>query len=151
MSAVVERETVADEFQYQLRNLEQLEVSIAATDRRLAGIREAIHGLGYRSVAQALEEAPACDSSVAPHPSDSPSPSDSPPARAAGLLQWLLVVPVVALPILFISLSSLKSPASNNHPPQARSTSPQPMTTAIAPREDRRALPDISDTDSSPR
>src|SRR5437870_2725150 len=138
MSAVVERETVADEFQYQQRNLEQLEASIAATDLRLARIREAIHGLGYRSVAQALEEATACDSSVEPHPSDSPSPSDSPPARAAGLLQWLLVVPVVALPILFISLSSsLKSPASNNHRPQARSTSPQPMTTAIAPREDR--------------
>src|SRR5437899_7058852 len=101
MSAVVERETVADEFQYQQRNLEQLEASIAATDLRLARIRETIHGLGYRSVAQALEGMPADDSSVATHPSDSPNPSDSPPRRAASLLPWLLVVPVVALPILF--------------------------------------------------
>ena len=151
MSAVVERETVEDEFQYQQRNLEQLEASIAATDVRLARIREAIHGLGYQSVAQALEGTPADDSPVAPHPSDSPNPSDSPPGRAAGLLQWLLVVPVVALPIFFISLSSLRSPASNNPPPQARATKSEPKTTAIAPREDRRALPDISNTDTSLR
>src|SRR5215813_15068227 len=112
MSAVVERETVAAEFQHQLRNLEQLEESIAATDLRLARVREAIHGLGYRSVAQALEEP--SDSSVAPHPADSPNPPDSsnppgsPPARAARLLPWLLVVTVVALLILFIPLSGLK-------------------------------------------
>ena len=56
MSAEGERETVAAEFQYQLRNLEQLKASLAATDERIAVIREVIRGFGCRSVAEALED-----------------------------------------------------------------------------------------------
>ena len=103
-----QRETAAAEFQHQLRNLH---ASIAATDERMAVIREVIHGFGCRSVAQALEETPACDDSIAPHPSDAPT------TGAAGLIPWMLVGAVVALPILFISLSNAKPPGSNNRPP----------------------------------
>jgi len=145
MSAEAERETVAGEFEYQLRNLEQLEVSIAATDAQLAAIRERIHGLGYRSVAQALEETPAPDDSVVAPPSDSPT------RRSAGLLPRVFIVAVIALPILFISLNSLKPPASKDRLPVARSTSSESFTTAIAPRESEPALPDGSDTGGSPR
>jgi peptidoglycan hydrolase-like protein with peptidoglycan-binding domain len=148
MSAEGERETIVVEFQDQLRNLKQLEASIAATDERIAVIREVIHGFGCRSVAQALEATPACDDAIAPHPS---APSGSPTAGAASLLPWVLVVAVVTLPILFISLSSLKSPASNNRPPDARVASLEPVTTAISPRDDQQALPDVSDTGSGPR
>jgi hypothetical protein len=145
MGAVGKRETDATEFQHQLLNLKQLEASIAATDERIAVIREVIRGFGCSSVAQALEGPPACDGSIAPHPSDSPT------AGAAGLLPWVLVVAVVTLPILFISLSSLKSPASNNHPPDARLASSEPVTTAISPRNDQQALPDVPDTGSGLR
>ena len=68
----------------------------------------------------------------------------------AGLIPWMLVGAVVALPILFISLSNAKPPGSNNRPPDVRSIM-EPMITAIAPREDERALPDIPDTDSGLR
>ena len=141
-----QRETAAAEFQHQLRNLH---ASIAATDERMAVIREVIHGFGCRSVAQALEETPACDDAIAPHPSDAPA------AGAASLIPWMLVGAVVALPILFISLSNAKPPASNNRPPDVRSIM-APMITAIAPREiapreNERALPDVPDTDSGLR
>ena len=144
MSAQGERETAAAEFDHQLRNLEQLKASFAATDERIAVIREVIRGFGCRSVAQALEERPACDDSIAPHPSDAPK------AGAAGLLPWMLVGAVVALPILFISLVSAKPPGSNNRPPHVRSIM-EPMITAIAPRENEQALPDVPDTDSGLR
>jgi len=149
MSADGERETVAAEFQHQLQNLKQLETSIAATDVRIAVAREAIHkevihGLGYRSVARALEETPASDDSIAPHPSDSPT------AGAAGLLPWVFVVAFVAAPIVFFSLSSLKSPASNNRPPDARLANSE-STTAISRRDDQQALPDVPDTGSGLR
>jgi len=149
MSAQGERETVAAEFDHQLRNLEQLKASFAATDERIAVIREVIRGFGCRSVAQALEERPACDDSIAPHPSDAPR------AGVAGLIPWMLVGAVVALPILFISLSNAKPPGSNNRPPDVRSIM-EPMITAIAPRENaprenERALPDVPDTDSGLR
>jgi peptidoglycan hydrolase-like protein with peptidoglycan-binding domain len=136
-----ERETAAAEFQHQLRNLQ---ASIAATDERMAVIREVIHGFGCSSVAQALEETPACDNSSAPHPSDAPT------AGAAGLIPWMLVGAVVALPILFISLVSAKPPASNNRQPDVRSIM-EPMITAIAPRENERALPDVPDMGSGLR
>jgi len=144
MRAQAEREPLAAEFQHQMQNLEQLEASIAATDAQLAAIRETIHGLGYKSVAQALEETPAPDDSVAPA-------SVSPPARPPSPLPWMLVVAVVAVPILFISLGGLKPAASNNRSPIPRSTSSQPMTTAIAPRENEPALPEVPDRDSGPR
>ena len=144
MSAQSERETVAAEFDHQLRNLEQLKASFAATDERIAVIREVIRGFGCRSVAQALEEKPARDDSIAPHPSDAPT------AGAAGLLPWMLVGAVAALPILFISLVSAKPPASNNRPADVRSIM-EPMITAIAPRENEQALPDIPDTGSGLR
>jgi hypothetical protein len=145
MSAQGERETAAAEFQHELLNLDQLKASIAATDERIAVIREVIHGFGCRSVAQALEEPPARDDSIALDPSDSPT------AGAAHLLPWVLVVAVVTVPILFISLGSAKPPASNNRPPDVRSISLEPMTTAIAPRENERALPDVPDTGSGLR
>jgi peptidoglycan hydrolase-like protein with peptidoglycan-binding domain len=144
MSAQSERETVAAEFDHQLRNLEQLKASFAATDERIAVVREVIRGFGCRSVAQALEEKPARDDSIAPHPSDAPT------AGAAGLLPWMLVGAVAALPILFISLVSAKPPASNNRPADVRSIM-EPMITAIAPRENEQALPDIPDTGSGLR
>ena len=149
MSAQAEREPFAAEFQHQMQNLEQLEASIAATDAQLAAIRETIHGLGYRSVAQALEETPAPDDSIVP-------PPVSPPARPLSPLPWMFVVAVVAVPMLFISLGGLKPAASNNRSPVPRatspqSTSPQSMTTAIAPRDNEAALPDAPDTSSGPR
>ena len=149
MSAEAERETIAVEFQDQLRNLKQLEASITATDERIAVIREVIHGFGCRSVAQALEQAlaetPAGDDSVALRPSDSPT------ARTAGLLPRVLVVTVIAVPTLFIPLSSLKSPASNDRPPDVRLASSESVTTAVSPRDDQQALPDVPDTGSGPR
>jgi peptidoglycan hydrolase-like protein with peptidoglycan-binding domain len=145
MSAEGERETAAAEFQDHLRSLEQLAASIAATDLRLAAIREAIHGLGCRSVAQALEGTYACDDSIAPHPSDAPT------AGAAGLLPWVLVVAVVTVPILYILLGSAKPPATDNRLPDVRSISLEPMTTAIAPLENERALPDVPDSGSGLR
>src|SRR5215831_20242266 len=98
MSVEGEREAISAEFQYQLRNLEQLKASLAATDERIAVIRQVIRGFGCRSVAEALEETPARDDSIAPHPSDSPT------ARAAGPLRWVLAM-IVTLPVLFISLN----------------------------------------------
>ena len=120
MSVQAEREPVAAEFDYQLENLRQLQARIAATDERLAVIREAIREFGCRSVAQALEETPAREDSLAPHPV-------SPMARIAGPLRWMLVM-IVALPMLFISLNSLKPSASNTRSPVARSTSSQPVS-----------------------
>jgi peptidoglycan hydrolase-like protein with peptidoglycan-binding domain len=137
-----ERETAAAEFQDQLRNLR---ASIAATDERIAVVREVIRGFGCRSVAQALEAPPAFDDSIAPDPSDAPK------AGAASLLPWVLVVAVVTVPILFISLSSAKPPASNNRPPDVRSISLAPVTTAIAPRENEWVLPDGPDMGSGLR
>ena len=144
MGAQAEREPFEAEFQHQLQNLEQLEASIAATDAQLAAIRETIHGLGYRSVAQALEETPAPDDSIAP-------PSDFPPARPPNPLPWMLVVAVVAIPILFVSLGGLKPAASNNRPPDARWASSESVTTAMAPRDTPQALPDRPDTDGGLR
>src|SRR5215831_12561606 len=155
MSVQAEREPVAAEFDYQLENLRQLQARIAATDERLAVIREAIREFGCRSVAQALEETPAREDSLAPHPV-------SPMTRIAGPLRWMLVM-IVTLPTLFISLNSLKPPASNTRSPVARSTSSQPMTSqpmtsqpmtsqpvtpAIAPRDNQPALSDLPDTSS---
>ena len=145
MSVEGEREAISAEFKYQLRNLEQLKASLAATDERIAVIREVIRGFGCRSVAEALEQTPARDDSIAPHPSDAPT------ARAAGLLPWVLVVAVVTVPILYVLLGSSKPSATNNRPPYVRSITLEPMTTAIAPREDERALPDIPDTGSGLR
>jgi peptidoglycan hydrolase-like protein with peptidoglycan-binding domain len=140
MSAVGERDTTSAEFQYQLRNLEELKARLAATDERIAVIREVIRGFGCRSVAEALEDTPARDDSIAPHPSDAPT------AGAAGLLPWVLVVAVVSAPILYVLLGSYsKPPATNNRSPDVRSITLEPMTTAIAPRENQRALPDVSD------
>jgi peptidoglycan hydrolase-like protein with peptidoglycan-binding domain len=150
MRAVVERKTVATEFQHQLQDLKQLEARIAATDERIAVIREVIRGFGCRTVAQALEGPPAGDGSTAPHPSDSPR------AGGAGLLPWVFVVAVATLPILFVSLGGvslggLKPQASNNRPPDARWVSSEPTTTAISPRDNQQAPPDIRDTDSGLR
>src|SRR4051812_165091 len=142
MSAEGECETVAAEFDRQLRNLEQLKESMAATDERIAVIREVIRGFGCRSVALALEGTPARDDPIAPHPSDSPT------AGAAGLLTWALVVAVVTVPIFFVLLGSAKPPVSSNRPPDVRSISLEPMTTAIAPRENERAVPDVPDMGS---
>jgi hypothetical protein len=135
MSAVGEREPVAAKFDHHLQTFERLKASMAATDMRIAQFREAIHGVGYRSVAEALEAKPARDDIIAP--SDSPAASTA----AAGLLPWVLVVAVVAVPIFYILLDSGKSPSSDNRPPDARSISLQSMTTAIAPRENERVLP----------
>lgn len=143
MSAEGERETVAAEFDHQLRTFEQLKESIAATDLRITEVREAIRGLGYRSVAQALEEIPACDDTIAP--------DDPPTAGAAGLLPWVLVVAVVTAPILYILLGSSKPSATSSRPSDVRVISLEPVTTAIAPREIERALPDGPDMGSSLR
>ena len=151
MSVQAEREPVAAEFDYQLENLKQLQARIAATDERLAVIRDAIREFGCRSVAQALEETPARDDSIAPHPSGSLT------GRAAGVLRWVLVM-MVTLPVLFVSLNSLKPAATKTRSPIARSTSSQPVTlapmisepvtTAIAPRDNQPALSDLPDTSS---
>jgi peptidoglycan hydrolase-like protein with peptidoglycan-binding domain len=139
MSAVGEREPIAAKFDHHLQTFERLKASMAATDMRIAQFREAIHGVGYRSVADALEAKPAPDETIAPH--------DAPTAGAAGLLPWVLVVAVVAVPIFYILLDSGKSP-STNRPPDVRSISLQSMTTAIAPRENERALPNVADIDN---
>jgi hypothetical protein len=159
MSVQAEREPVAAEFDDQLENLKQLQARIAATDERLAVIRDAIREFGCRSVAQALQETPARDDSIAPHPSKSPT------GRAAGVLRWVLVM-IVTLPVLVVSLNGLKPPASKARSPVARSTSSQPVTsqpvtsepvtsepvtTAIAPRDNQPALPDVADTSSGLR
>jgi hypothetical protein len=139
MRAVVERETVATEFQHRLQDLKDLEARIAATDERIAVIREVIRGFGCRSVAQALEGPPPGNDSNAPHPSDSPA------AGGAGLLPWVFVVALATFPILFIPFGNLKPSASNNRPPDARWVSSEPATTAISPRDTPQALPDIPD------
>src|SRR5215467_13364606 len=174
MSVQAELEPVAAEFDYQLENLKQLQARIAATDERLAVIREAIREFGCRSVAQALEETPARDDSIAPHPSGFLT------GRAAGVLRWVVVI-IVTLPVLVVSLNSLKPPASKARSPVARSTSSQPttsgpmtsgpmtsgpmtsepmtsepmswepVTTAIAPRDDQPALSGVPDTSSALR
>jgi peptidoglycan hydrolase-like protein with peptidoglycan-binding domain len=143
MSSVGEREPVAAKFDHHLQTFERLKASMAATDMRIAQFREAIHGVGYRSVAEALEAKPARDDTIAPH--------DTPKAGAAGLLPWVLVVAVAAVPIFYILLGSEKSTSTNNRPPDVRSISLQSMTTAIAPRENERALPYIPDTGSGLR
>ncbi len=145
MSAEGVRETATAEFDHHERKFEQLKASIAATDFRIAQFREAIRGVGYRSVAEALEETPARDNSIAPPPSDAPT------AGAASLLPWVLVVAVVTAPILYILLDSPKPRATDNRPPDIRSISLQPMTAAIAPRENERALPTVPDTGSGLR
>jgi len=138
MSAVGEREPVAAKFDHHLQTFERLKASMAATDMRIAQFRQAIHGVGYRSVAEALEAKPARDDIIAPPPT----------AGAASLLPWVLVVAVVAVPIFYILLESGKSPSTNNRPPDVRSISLQSMTTAIAPRETERALPNVADVDN---
>jgi peptidoglycan hydrolase-like protein with peptidoglycan-binding domain len=143
MSAEGEREPVAAKFDHHLRTFERLKASMAATDMRIAQFREAIHGAGYRSVAEALEAKPACDDTIAPE--------DSPTAGAAGLLPWVLVVALVAVPIFYILLGSEKPPTTSNRPPDVRSISWERMTTAIAPRESERALPDGPDAGSGLR
>jgi peptidoglycan hydrolase-like protein with peptidoglycan-binding domain len=143
MSAVGEREPVAAKFDHHLQTFERLKASMAATDMRIAQFREAIHGLGYESVATALKETPAREDSVAPH--------DSSTAGATGLLPWVLVVAVVTAPILYILLGSEKPRATDNRPPDIRSISLQPMITAIAPRENERVLPDVPDMGSGLR
>jgi peptidoglycan hydrolase-like protein with peptidoglycan-binding domain len=142
MSAEGEREPVAAKFDHHLQTFERLKASMAATDMRIAQFREAIHGVGYRSVAEALEAKPARDDIIAPH--------DSPTAGAASLLPWVLVVAVVAVPIFYILLGSEK-PSANNRPPDVRSISLEPVTTAIAPRENGRALADVADIGSGLR
>jgi hypothetical protein len=142
MRAAVERETVATEFQHRLQDLKELEARIAATDERIAVIREVIRGFGCRSVAQALEGPPPGSDSNAPHPSDSPA------ASGAGLLPWVFVVALATFPILFIPFGNLKPSASNNRPPDARWASSESVTTAMAPRDNQQALPDIRDTGS---
>jgi peptidoglycan hydrolase-like protein with peptidoglycan-binding domain len=69
----------------------------------------------------------------------------------------VLVVAVVAVPIIYILLGSEKPSATNSRPPDVRSISLQSMTTAIAPRENERvipnerALPDVADMGSGLR
>jgi hypothetical protein len=140
MSAVGEREPVAAKFDHHQQTFERLKASMAATDMRIAQFREAIHGVGFRSVAEALEAKPARDDIIAPQ--------DSSTAGAASLLPWVLVVAVVAVPIFYILLESGKSPSTNNRPPDVRTISLQSMTTAIAPRENERALPNVADIDN---
>jgi hypothetical protein len=150
MSSVGAREPVAAKFDHHLQTFERLKASMAATDMRIAQFREAIRGVGYRSVAEALEETPAREP-IAPHPSDSPT------AGAGGLLPWVLVVAVVAVPIIYILLGSEKPSVTNNRPPDVRTISLQSMTTAIAARENERvvsnerALPNVADMDNSLR
>src|SRR5262245_10716894 len=55
MTAEGESEKSGAEVQHQLRGLER-EAIIARSETRVARTKEAIHGLGYRSVAQALAE-----------------------------------------------------------------------------------------------
>jgi hypothetical protein len=143
MSAQGERETAAAKFDHPLLDLEQLRASVAASDARIARIREAIHALGYESVARALQEPPTPDDSVASH--------DAPTEGAAGPLPWISIAAIVTASTLFMLLGSPKPSASNNRPPDVRSISLAPATTAIAPRENERALPTGPDMDRAPR
>jgi hypothetical protein len=137
MSAQGERETATAGFDHPLLDLEQLRASIAASDARIARIREAIHALGYGSVARALEEPPAPDDTIASH--------DAPTEGAAGPLPWISIAAIVTASTLFMLLGSPKPSASNNRPPDVRSISLAPVTTAMAPRENEQALTDGSD------
>src|SRR5262245_61206858 len=136
MSAEAEREPVATEFDHQLRTLEQLRASVAASDARTVRIREAIHALGYASVARALEGTPVPDDAIASH--------DAPTEGAAGPLPWVSIAAIVTASTLFLLLGSPKPSASDNRPPDVRSISLAPVTTAMAPRENEQALTDGS-------
>jgi Putative peptidoglycan binding domain len=136
MSAEAERESAAAEFDHPLLDLEQLRASVAASDARIARIREAIHALGYGSVAQALERTPAPDDTIASH--------DAPTADAGSPLPWVSIAAIVTASTLFMLLGSPKPSASNNRPPDVRSISLAPVTTAMAPRENEQALTDQS-------
>jgi peptidoglycan hydrolase-like protein with peptidoglycan-binding domain len=141
MSAEAERETVAAEFDHQELDLEQLRASVAASDARIAKIREAINALGYGSVAQALKVTPAPDDTIASH--------NSPTANAPGPLPWVSIAAVVTASILFVLLGSSKPPASSNR--DVRSISLEPVTTAIELRDDAQATADGPDTGSGLR
>jgi peptidoglycan hydrolase-like protein with peptidoglycan-binding domain len=131
-----ERETAAAEFEHPLLDLEQLRASVAASDARIARIREAIHALGYGSVARALEEPP-------PAPDDTIASPDSSTADAASPLPWVSIAAIVTASTLFMLLGSPKPSASNSR--DVRSISLESATTAIAPRENDQALPDGPD------
>jgi hypothetical protein len=141
MSAEAERETVAAEFDHQELDLEELRASIAASDARIAKIREAIHALGYGSVAQALKKTPAPDDTIASH--------NSPTAKAPGPLPWVSIAAIVTASTLFVLLGSSKPPASSNR--DVRSISVESVTTAIKPRDDEQATADGPDTGSGLR
>jgi len=142
MSAEAEREPVAAEFDDQLRNLEQLKASFVATDARIAELRALIRALGYRSVARALETTPTADDTIASHD----APNDEAPAEGVtGPLPWVSIAAIVTASTLFMLLGSPKPSASNNRPPDVRSISLAPVTTAMAPRENELALTDGSD------
>src|SRR5215470_615156 len=130
-------ETAAAAFDHPLLNLEQLKASIAASDARIARIREEIHALGYGSVARALEEPPAPDDTIAPH--------DVSTEGAAGPLPWVSIAAIVTASTLFMLLGSPKPSASSNRPPDVRSISLQPVTTAMAPRENEQAFAERPD------
>src|SRR5438477_12349605 len=100
MSAEAERESTAAKFDHPLLDLEQLKASVAASDARIARIREAIHALGYGSVAQALAGPPAPDSTIASH--------DAPTEGAAGPLPWMSIAAIVTASTLFMLLGSPK-------------------------------------------
>jgi hypothetical protein len=136
MSALGERETAAAEFDHPLLDLEQLKASVAASDARIARIREAIHALGYGSVARALEAPPAPDDTIASH--------DAPTEGAAGPLPWISIAAIVTASTLFMLLGNPKPSASSNRPPDVRSISLAPVITAMAPRENEQAITDGS-------
>jgi hypothetical protein len=136
MSAEAEQKSAPAEFDHPLLDLEQVRASVAASDARIARIREAIHALGYGSVAQALEATPAPDDTIAAH--------DAPTEGAAGPLPWISIAAIVTASTLFMLLGSPKPSASNNRPPDVRSISLAPVTTAMAPRENEQALTDGS-------
>jgi peptidoglycan hydrolase-like protein with peptidoglycan-binding domain len=140
VSAEAERETVAAEFDQEL-DLEQLRASVAASDARIAKIREAISALGYGSVAQALKNTPAPDDTIASH--------NSPTANAPGALPWVSIAAVATASILFVLLGSSKPPASSNR--DVRSIGVETVTTAIKPRDDEQSTADGSDTGSGLR
>src|SRR5689334_3189883 len=137
MSAEAESESAAAEFDHPLLDLEQLKASVAASDARIARIREAIHALGYGSVARALAEPP-------PTPDDTIASHEAPTEGAAGPLPWMSIAAIVTASTLFMLLGGPKPSASNNR--DVRSISLAPVTTAIAAREDEPALADRSDT-----
>jgi hypothetical protein len=140
VSAEAERETVAAEFDQEL-DLEQLRASVAASDARIAKIREAISALGYGSVAQALKKTPAADDTIASH--------NSPTAKAPGPLPLVSIAAVATASIFFVLLGSSKPPASSNR--DVRSIGVETVTTAIKPRNDEQATADGSDTGSGLR